>query len=239
MSPHLLGEKWLWQLVTQPALLEYAVRRLGTPDVVLWHTDILAKLPASSNDADGGAVAWHQDQMYWQGQGITGPVAGIWLPFDDVEPSNGTMAVLPRWHRMGLLPKEHTGEEVEGIPPGGDFFGCPTCSIRLCHPSPHDYLFLHNKIMLGLFCCDSSIRSPRITGGGGHILSAAPRMTLCIHRHAVQLGVLPKRSETDLEDGGLRQTYRLLAGQAACHSNLLPHRSFRETRWLVTSASSV
>ena len=92
------AERWFWQLVTQPAILDFAERRLSCPDIVLWHADLLAKEPGGA--AEDTEVMWHQDQMYWEGQGIgvEGPVAGLWIPFDDVVEDTGTMAVrtLPR-----------------------------------------------------------------------------------------------------------------------------------------------
>ena len=87
------AERWFWQLVTQPAILDFAERRLSCPDIVLWHADLLAKEPGGAGEDT--EVMWHQDQMYWEGQGIgvEGPVAGLWIPFDDVVEDTGTMAV--------------------------------------------------------------------------------------------------------------------------------------------------
>ena len=107
MSPHQLGEKWIWDIATDPKVLDYAERRLG-PNLVLWHTDLLIKEPQT-----GRSIPWHQDQVYWDPQQVFAPVANLWIPFDDVNESNGTMSVLPRAHTDGLLP--HTDL--------GDFFG--------------------------------------------------------------------------------------------------------------------
>ena len=108
MSPHQLGEKWMWDIITDPKILDFAERRLG-PNLVLWHADVLNKEPES-----GREILWHQDQMYWDRQHVHAPLAGLWIPFDDVDETNGTMSVLPFEHRKGLLPTA----SIEG-----DFFG--------------------------------------------------------------------------------------------------------------------
>ena len=108
MSPHQLGEKWMWDIITDPKILDFAERRLG-PNVVLWHADVLNKEPET-----GREILWHQDQMYWDRQHVHAPLAGLWIPFDDVDETNGTMSVLPFEHRRGLLPTA----SIEG-----DFFG--------------------------------------------------------------------------------------------------------------------
>ena len=107
MSPHQLGEKWMWDLATDPKVLDYVERRLG-PNLLLWHTDLLIKEPRT-----GRSIPWHQDQVYWDPQGIFAPVANLWIALDRVDESNGSMSVLPQEHTSGLLP--HTDL--------GDFFG--------------------------------------------------------------------------------------------------------------------
>jgi phytanoyl-CoA hydroxylase len=108
MSPHQLGEKWMWDIATHPKVLDFAERRLG-PDLVLWHTDLLNKEPRT-----GREILWHQDQVYWDEQQVRAPVAGLWVPFDDVDEKNGTMSILPGWHTKGKL---------ECALAEGDFFG--------------------------------------------------------------------------------------------------------------------
>jgi len=107
MSPHQLGEKWMWDIATDPQVLDYVERQLG-PNLLLWHTDLLIKEPGT-----GRSIPWHQDQVYWDPQDVFAPVANLWIAFDDVDETNGTMSVLPKTHANGLLP--HTDL--------GDFFG--------------------------------------------------------------------------------------------------------------------
>ena len=107
MSPHQLGEKWMWDIASDPKVLDYAQRRLG-PNLLLWHADLLIKEPRT-----GRHIPWHQDQVYWDAQKVFAPVANVWIAFDDVDENNGAMSVLPREHTHGLQP--HTDM--------GDFFG--------------------------------------------------------------------------------------------------------------------
>ena len=108
MSPHQLGEKWMWDIMTDPKILDFVERRLGQ-NLVLWHADLLCKEPEI-----GREILWHQDQAYWDAQQVRAPLAILWVPFDDVDEANGTMSVLPGEHVNGMLP----GLSIEG-----DFFG--------------------------------------------------------------------------------------------------------------------
>jgi hypothetical protein len=88
-------ERWLWDLATEPRLLDMIEKQIG-PNIVLWASQCLCKPPRS-----GRPVPWHQDAPYWN---ITGKLAGgIWLPLDDIGDDNGAMAVLPGWHTKGQL----------------------------------------------------------------------------------------------------------------------------------------
>ncbi len=97
MNPHMEGEQWFWDLANEPRLLDMVERQIG-PNIVLWSASILAKPPRT-----GKSIRWHQDAPYWN---ISGPFAGgIWIALDDTDEANGTMAILPRWHTRGTLPK--------------------------------------------------------------------------------------------------------------------------------------
>jgi hypothetical protein len=88
-------ESWLWELATQPRLLDMVEKQIG-PNIVLWASQCLCKPPRS-----GRPVPWHQDAPYWN---VSGKLAGgIWLPLDDIGEDNGAMAVLPGWHKKGHL----------------------------------------------------------------------------------------------------------------------------------------
>lgn len=94
-SPHVLGERWLWELATEEKVLDMVEKQVG-PNIVLWSTHLLCKPPLTGID-----VPWHQDAPYWN---ITGKLApAVWIPLDDIDDDNGAMSVLPGWHTKGVL----------------------------------------------------------------------------------------------------------------------------------------
>lgn len=64
--------------------------------------------------------------MYWDPQQVFALVANLWIPFDDTDESNGTMSVLPRTHKDGLLPHTDLGDffgyaiDEGGLPPDAE-----------------------------------------------------------------------------------------------------------------------
>ncbi len=120
MSPHQLGEEWMWEIASDPKVLDYAERRLG-PNLLLWHADLLIKEPRT-----GRHIPWHQDQVYWDQQKVFAPVANMWIAFDDVDETNGAMSVLPGEHTQGLRPHSDMGDffglaiDADALPPDAD-----------------------------------------------------------------------------------------------------------------------
>ncbi len=93
---HQLGERWIWDLATETALLDMIERHIG-PNIVFWSSHLICKPPRT-----GMAIPWHQDAPYWNETNLAG---GIWIPFDDIDYDNGAMAILPRAHTQGALPR--------------------------------------------------------------------------------------------------------------------------------------
>ncbi len=97
-------EPWMWELATQPALLDMVETQCG-PNIALWSSHLVCKPPHS-----GVSVPWHQDAPYWE---ITGKLPGaIWIAFDDIDAENGGMCILPGWHNKGELARRKTGESL-------------------------------------------------------------------------------------------------------------------------------
>jgi ectoine hydroxylase-related dioxygenase (phytanoyl-CoA dioxygenase family) len=87
----------MWNLATHPAVMAI-VRELLGDDLVLLSSGFFAKKPGEPD----AYVAWHQDTMYW---GLQPPHAlTVWIAIDDSDEENGCMRVIPRSHRLGLLP---------------------------------------------------------------------------------------------------------------------------------------
>lgn len=94
----------LWQLATHPNVLSVMHTLLGD-DLVLISSGFFAKKP----DRSGAYVAWHQDTTYW---GLEPPVAHtLWIAIDDSDVENGCMRVIPRSHKLGLLPHGTSGDK--------------------------------------------------------------------------------------------------------------------------------
>ncbi len=63
----------------------------------IWHDHLLAKMPGDSKP-----TAWHQDIPYWPH--TVGNQLGVWIPLYDVDEQSGCLGVIPRSHKLGLLP---------------------------------------------------------------------------------------------------------------------------------------
>ncbi len=94
-------ERWLLELAVSDDLLDAVEQVIGS-DIVLWSTHLICKPPRT-----GRAIPWHQDGTYWN---VVGRMVSVWLALDDVDRENGTMYVLPRWHKQ-VFGRRPTGDE--------------------------------------------------------------------------------------------------------------------------------
>jgi hypothetical protein len=64
----------------------------------------------------GHATPWHQDEAYWE-SAKTYNAAGVWMPLDDADETNGCMTFLPGSHRFEVLRHRHIGDDpaVHGL----------------------------------------------------------------------------------------------------------------------------
>lgn len=76
--------------------IEYAGALMGMP-LEFWYDQFLAKPP--ENDAP---TYWHQDEGYW-GRNLDEKGITCWMPFHDVDESNGCMHFIDGGHRIGIL----------------------------------------------------------------------------------------------------------------------------------------
>ena len=103
ISPHHF-HRWIWDLANEPKILDMIAAQIG-PNIVLWSTHMLCKLPHS-----GIEVPWHQDAPYWN---VGGPLpCGLWIALDAMDADNGAMSVLPGWHQKGTLPIDPSGRPL-------------------------------------------------------------------------------------------------------------------------------
>jgi len=67
----------------------------------MWASSFFIKEPFSK-----AVVGWHQDAYYWPMKpqhSVT-----VWLAFDDVDPENGSMKIIPGSHKGGVIKHKHS-----------------------------------------------------------------------------------------------------------------------------------
>lgn len=97
----------VWDIVTQPKLLDYVQDLLGET-IILRHSHFFAKLPG-----DGKRVAWHQDASYWPLS--PSKVVSAWLAIDDADIDNGALQIIPRSHLNAQVPFKLSDPEEHNI----------------------------------------------------------------------------------------------------------------------------
>ncbi|MDA1077255.1 MAG: phytanoyl-CoA dioxygenase family protein [Proteobacteria bacterium] len=100
---HLL-ERWAWQAVTDPRIVQPVCSLLG-PDVLLWSTNWFIKEPR-----DGKFVSLHQDANYWGL--LPHDVVTAWVALSDAGPQTGPMQFLPGSHRGQLFDQTNTYDKT-------------------------------------------------------------------------------------------------------------------------------
>lgn len=129
-------------LLTYPALGEWAAAITGASRVQAWWVQLLVK-PSTSEDASAQTnVGWHQDRHYWGIWEDGSELFTAWIALSDVTEESGPMRFLRGSHRWGYqkqgdffeqdldtqkdhlrLPEGESWEEVAAIlPPGGVSF---------------------------------------------------------------------------------------------------------------------
>lgn len=94
------------RLVHHPVIAGVARALLDTPQVRLWHDQVISKPPG-----DNGHFRFHQDFYLWP---LAEPnILSCWLALDDATPENGCMHVVPRSHTDPRFGLEAYAAEVE------------------------------------------------------------------------------------------------------------------------------
>jgi hypothetical protein len=94
-APHLFF-RWAWNLSTHPRLLDCLEPLLG-PNILLKSTRIFYK-----HGKTDSFVGWHQDGITEEIEDACVPA--IWLGLTPATVENGCLRVVPRSHRLGLIP---------------------------------------------------------------------------------------------------------------------------------------
>jgi hypothetical protein len=153
------------ELATHATIGAMAARLMDTPEVRLWHDQLLYKpgQPAQGKSSSGN-VGWHQDHGYWR---CAPPdLITAWVALVDVDEANGCMQCVPGSHRWGLLDQsDFFNTDLEGMRHkiaelAGKPFESVPCRLKAGEVSFHHCLTVH---------------------GSGPNATAAPRRSLVLH----------------------------------------------------------
>ncbi len=86
-------------LVSFQGIGAFAAALAGTPEIRLWHDQLLFK-PNGLDDA-GGKVGWHTDRQYWS-TCSSEEMLTCWVPFHDVDETVGVVTFIPGSHRWDM-----------------------------------------------------------------------------------------------------------------------------------------
>ena len=136
-GPHLYFH-WAWDLSTHPRVLDCMEQLIG-PNIMLKSTRLFYKSGRSDS-----FVGWHQDGLTEQVKDAFVPA--IWLGLTPANAENGCLRVVPRSHRLGLVP--HTDF------PNPDNLTTQGATAQVPIESTHDVVMragemsLHHPLML-------------------------------------------------------------------------------------------
>jgi non-heme Fe2+,alpha-ketoglutarate-dependent halogenase len=136
-GPHLYF-RWAWDLSTHPRVLDCMEQLIGR-NIMLKSTRLFYKFAESES-----FVGWHQDGLTEQLKDACVPA--IWLGLTPATAENGCLRVVPRSHRLGLVPHENF--------PNPDNLTTQGATAQVSIDPPHDVIMragemsLHHPLML-------------------------------------------------------------------------------------------
>ena len=143
--------RWAWELGTHPRVLDCMEQLLG-PNVMLKSTRLFYKHARTSS-----FVGWHQDGITEMLEGAHVP--SMWLGLTAATHENGCLRVVPRSHRLGLIPHANR--------PHPDNLTTQGVTAQAQIESPHDVVMhpgemsVHHPLVLHASTANSSAE-PRI-----------------------------------------------------------------------------
>ena len=130
--------RWAWDLSTHPRILDCMEQLIG-PNIMLKSTRLFYKFGRSD-----AFVGWHQDGLTEQVKDACVPA--IWLGLTPANVENGCLRVVPRSHRLGLVPHADF--------PNADNLTTQGATAQVQIDEPHDVVMqagemsLHHPLML-------------------------------------------------------------------------------------------
>ncbi|NKB71927.1 MAG: hypothetical protein GKR89_33035 [Candidatus Latescibacteria bacterium] len=101
------------QLLTHPAIGQWAAALTGAEMVQIWASQLLIKPPGG----DSGHVGWHQDRQYWSYWQKDSQLFTAWIALSEVDADSGPMCHVRGSHRWGFLDQ-------------GNFFGQDQAALK-------------------------------------------------------------------------------------------------------------
>lgn len=136
-GPHLYF-RWAWDLSTHPLILDCMEQLIG-PNIMLKSTRLFYKFGSSDS-----FVGWHQDGLTEELKDAHVPA--IWLGLTPATAENGCLRMVPRSHRLGLVPHADF--------PNPDNLTTQGATAQVAIEAPHDVVMragemsLHHPLML-------------------------------------------------------------------------------------------
>jgi ectoine hydroxylase-related dioxygenase (phytanoyl-CoA dioxygenase family) len=166
------------ELVHNPTIGAMAAALMQTPQVRLWHDQLLYK-PGQGGQAASAAgnVGWHQDHGYWQC--TCTDLITAWVALVDVPEERGCMYFVPGSHKWGLL--EHS-----------DFFNTDLAGMQAKIESLSGKPF--EKVPVELKAGQVSFHHCLTIHGSGPNVTDQPRRSLVLHvmpQHAAYIAGSP------------------------------------------------
>ena len=153
------------ELTLNATIGEMAARLMRTPEIRLWHDQLLYKPgQGAAAGSRAGNVGWHQDHGYWrcaQPEMLT-----AWIALVDVDETNGCMQFVPGSHQWGLLPES-------------DFFNTDldTMKEKIAALTGRPFKTAPSRLKAG----EVSFHHSLTIHGSGPNLTDAPRRSLVLH----------------------------------------------------------
>ena len=136
-GPHLYF-RWAWDLSTHPRVLDCMEQLIG-PNIMLKSTRLFYKFGESDS-----FVGWHQDGLTEELKDASVPA--IWLGLTPATAENGCLRVVPKSHKLGLVPHADF--------PDANNLTTQGATAQVAIQTPHDVVMnagemsLHHPLML-------------------------------------------------------------------------------------------
>lgn len=101
-------------LVSHPALGQFAARITGAKRVQVWWVQLLCKPSQKTGQLSGANIGWHQDRQYWANWEEGSELFTVWVAISDVTAESGPMRFVRGSHLWGFRGEgDFTGQDLD------------------------------------------------------------------------------------------------------------------------------